>query len=80
MKKSIYSNTDSFSQAPLLSLLPTLGDLVSLKKLNSSFFARLERVVALRADLGADAPKETSRRLVMEEALLKQVLDWTEVG
>ena len=61
-----------------MSLLPLLGNLSSLKKLSSSFFARLEKVASLRAELGNDAPKETSRRLAAEESLLKQILDWTE--
>jgi hypothetical protein len=39
----------------------------------SSLFARQEKVVQLREQGGS---KELERRLVCEEAMLRQVLDW----
>jgi len=73
MSTTIGSPPDSFSLSPLLSLLPTCGSVARVEGMVSSLFARQEKVVQLREQGGS---KELERRLVCEEAMLRQVLDW----
>lgn len=80
MKKSLFAPPDPFSLAPLLMLLPVRGDIAKLEALTSSLFARYEKVVALRRDMGEDVEREVARRLGAEEAMLRQVLDWLAVN
>ena len=84
MKRSLYSEPDSFSLLPLVSLLPVLGKISKLESLTSSFYARYEKVKLLQSELNAGEGQNKSlregvRRYSAEEAMLRQVLDWLEV-
>jgi len=80
MKRLLYSPPESFSLSPLLSILPVKGGVGELEKLTSSFYARYEKVTALKKNLGADEASETTRRVVAEEVMLKQILEWLSVS
>jgi hypothetical protein len=67
---------DSFSLAPLLSLLPSVGSVARLEGLVSSLFARYESVEAARADAES---QEVRAQLSLESAMLRQILDWLAV-
>lgn len=77
MKSSHFSNPDPFSTMPLLSLLPILGDLARLSNLKESFYARYERVAAIKRD--SSNQDVNSKLLLTELAMLKQILQWLEV-
>lgn len=79
MKKSLFDYPDPFALAPLTALLPVTGSISSLPGLASSLFARYEKVQAFRSELGDDADRNVARRLMAEEEMLKQVLDWLAV-
>ena len=79
MRRSLYSNNDTFAQAPLLALLPNRGSAAGLEALSTSLFARYERVGVLKSQLGDDASREALRRVTAEEAMLKQVMDWLKL-
>ena len=79
-KRSLYTPPESFSLSPLLSLLPVKGVVGNLEKLTSSFYARYEKVHALKASLKRETPSEAWHKLNAEEGMLKQVLDWLAVN
>ena len=76
MSSSVGGPPDPFSLSPLLSLLPSCGSITRLEPLMSSFFARHEKVVALKEQAST---KEQERRFACEEAMLRQLLDWLAV-
>jgi hypothetical protein len=50
---------------------------LELRKMTSAFYARYEKVAALKKGLGDGAAAgEPSRRLAVEELMLRQILDW----
>jgi len=67
---------EPFSLSPLVSVLPTVGNVSRLESLVSSLFARYETVEALRED--TDTP-EARTKLANEAAMLRQILDWLAV-
>jgi len=67
---------DRFSLSPLLSVLPSVGNVSRLESLVSSLFARFEAVEALREH--AEAP-EARAKYSNESAMLRQILDWLAV-
>jgi hypothetical protein len=69
-------NPEPFSLSPLVSVLPTLGNVSRLESLVSSLFARFETVDELREH--ADVP-EVRTKLANEAAMLRQILDWLAV-
>ena len=72
---------DLFSFSPMLSILPVLGQVGKLETLTSFFFARYEKVSALRKELELHDPADESlRRSTLELAMLRQVLDWLKVN
>jgi hypothetical protein len=81
MKKQLFSSPEAFSLLPLLSLLPVHGKVAKLKDLTTSLFARYEKVHSMQREIttSTDNDRELSRRLAVEEAMLRQVLDWLEV-
>jgi len=62
--------------APLLVLLPRAGSSGRLETLVSPLYARFEKVSRLVDDLDDSSSAEMRKRLVSEQAMLKQVLDW----
>jgi len=83
MKRLLYSPPESFSLSPLLSLLPVKGVVGELEKLTSSLYARYEKVTALKTNLGANEANEASEtigRVVAEQVMLKQILEWLSVN
>lgn len=73
MSGNIGGPPDSFSLSPLLSLLPEGGDLYRLETLVSAFYARQEKVEALRNE----APdRESERKCALEAGMLRQILEW----
>jgi len=79
MKRSVCSEPEDFSVSPLLALLPRKGNAGKLALLTSSLYARYEKVSGLRRDLGDAAEKNTVKKLLAEEGMLRQVLEWLEV-
>lgn len=81
MGRPHFSAPDSFSLFPMLALLPVRGSLKRLEQLTSSLYARYEKVTNLRKEIGVagEVDREVDKRLVSEEAMLRQVLDWLEL-
>lgn len=79
MKKSLLAQPDAFSIAPLLTLLPVAGEVSKLEPYASAFFARYDQVKSLRhfAETSGDSVME--QRYAVEEAMLRQVLDWLAI-
>lgn len=75
MKRSLLSPPDFFSSNPFLTLLPSTGSVAELQKLNASFFARYERVAALRREM-EQGSGDIDRRVHAEEQMIRTVLDW----
>ncbi len=69
-------NPDPFSLAPLISVLPNVGNVTRLESLVSSLFARFQAVDALREH--TELP-ETRVKLANELGMLRQILDWLSV-
>jgi hypothetical protein len=67
---------DPFSLSPLLSVLPSVGNVSRLESLVSSLFARFESVEALREH--TETP-EARAKLTSEAAMLRHILDWLAV-
>jgi len=67
---------ESFSLSPLLSVLPSVGNVSRLESLVSSLFARFEAVEALREQTET---QEARTKLTNEAAMLRQILDWLAV-
>ena len=80
MKRSLAAGPDSFSVAPLLSLLPVMSQTGALQPLSSFFYARFERVAALRRELELQGDSEALRRTSLEQNMLRQMLDWLEIS
>ncbi len=79
-KSSKVSPPDAFSTAPLLSILPVRSQISRLEPLTSFFYARYEKVNAMRKELeGPGADSEALRRVIAEQGMIKGVLDWLEV-
>lgn len=76
MSDSVGRPPDAFSLSPLLALLPSCGSITRLDGLVSSLFARHEKIAALRQEASS---KEEERRYAVEEAMLRQILDWLAV-
>lgn len=76
MKRPLYSPPEAFSLQPLLTFLPVRGSVAELKKMNASLYARYEKVSALKKGLVGEAGSGAQQRVLAEEAMLKQVLDW----
>lgn len=77
---NVFSEPDAFSQAPLLALLPSRGDLKKLEAQHSALYARLEKVESLHKELsGSSNELGVSRRLLAEQLMLRQVLDWVSM-
>ena len=79
MKRGLYSAPEAFSLLPLLALLPVRGEIGRLEALTASFYARYERVSGLLKEAESLLGGEIKRRLVAEQAMLKQILDWLVV-
>ena len=76
MNHSRYSAPEAFSLQPLLTFLPVKGSVRELKKMTASLYARYEKVSMLKKNLGSKGLTEGHQRILAEEAMLKQVLDW----
>jgi len=79
MRRSKVSPADTFSTSPLFSLLPVKSQIGELQPLTSFFYARFEKASALRKELENQGDSEALRRVVLEQEMVKQVLDWLEV-
>ena len=80
MRKPLCTAPDDFSVSPLLALLPRKGNAGKLSVLGSSLYARFEKVAGLRREIGDSADKAAIKRLSVEEAMLRQVLEWLEMN
>ena len=78
MKRSLASPPDPFSVHPLLAVLPCRGSLARLEDFRSALFARYEGVQR-GLHVAAQNP-EVRRRLSTEEAMLRAVLEWLQLG
>jgi hypothetical protein len=65
-----------FSLSPLLSVLPSVGNVSRLENLVPSLFARFESVQALREH---NEDPNIRAKLMNEAAMLRQILDWLAV-
>lgn len=79
MKRNLYSAPEAFSLSPLLALLPVRGDIGKLESLTASFYARYEKVSGLLKEAENVLGGEIKKRLLAEQAMLKQILDWLVV-
>lgn len=71
--------TDPFLQAPLTAVMPSLGQLESLKELKTFIFARYEKVEAARQ--GHLSRSERIPEAVQAELdMLFEVLDWLKMS
>ena len=79
MRKSLFEEPSATTASPMLSLLPSLGQVSELERYSASFFARLEKVEALRESSDSDDAdsEELSQSLDKEFEMLKEVLAWT---
>ena len=68
---SKFKQKDSFSEAPLLVLLPEKTNLGNLEKYDASYFARHESVKNINK-----TNKKEDVAAIAEEKMLKQVLEW----
>lgn len=75
MKRNILSESDGFSNAPFLSLLPGRTPLGKSTNFQAALFARFERVTQ-EADNQMNNDAESSRRISAERQMLSVVLDW----
>ena len=73
------TGSDPFSLSPMLSLLPVGGNLSKLESFTSSLFARYEKVMSLLESEQISSGTESHQRLIAEQNMLKQVLDWLNV-
>ncbi len=71
-------NIDPFSQSPIVTLLPVLSQVDKLKDLKSFFYARYEKVAALREGVVGDMNKSDDA-LQAEYAMLLEILDWLKI-
>lgn len=78
-KQSLLSQSDSFSAAPLLSLLPVAGDIARLESYISAFYARFEQVEGLKKSEAAKDDRLFEQRCVAESGMLRAVLDWLAI-
>ncbi len=76
MKRGILTPPDAFSIAPLLSLLPITGSISKLESYSSALFARFDQVSSLREGAKGAGETDLELRYGVEEAMLRQVLDW----
>lgn len=79
MKRTFSYFPDENSYSPFLGILPVVGSANDLAGLTESLFARNEKVSALLADSRDAAPAELRKRLLLEQGMLRQVLDWLKV-
>ena len=79
MKRSFYSAPEAFSLSPLLALLPVRGEIGKLEALTASLYARYEKVSGLLKEAESVLGGEIKRRLLAEQGMLKQILDWLVV-
>lgn len=79
MKRTKVSPPDTFSTAPMLAILPVKSQIGALEPLTSFFYARYEKVAAMRKELESQGDSEGLRRIAAEQGMLKEVLDWLEV-
>ena len=73
MTDKLSSPIESFALSPLIAVLPSLGSLTRLDSLLSSLYARQDKAEAMRAHA---LDKESERKLLIEAAMLHQILDW----
>ena len=74
---SLLAQPDPYLRAPLIALLPVLGNLSKLEGFTSSLYARFEKVKALYEGCPEESPQ--FRKLSAEIGMLTQVLDWLSV-
>ena len=79
MRKTMFSPPEDFSLSPLLAILPSKGNAAKLSEMNSSLYARYEKVAMLHKELADLADKSSVKRIISEELMLKHVLEWLEV-
>ena len=79
MRKSLFEEPSATTASPMLSLLPSLGEVSELERYSASFFARLEKVEALKASSEEGDVDESGMQqsLDKEVEMLKEVLAWT---
>ncbi|WKZ57177.1 MAG: hypothetical protein QY326_00515 [Bdellovibrionota bacterium] len=75
MKRSLLGSPDFFASNPFLALLPSVGNVAELQKMAPSFFARYEKVAALRREM-EQGTGDIDKRIHAEEQMIRTVLDW----
>ena len=79
IRRPLFSTPEEFSVSPLLSLLPQMGSVGRLASLTPSLLARYEKVSGLHKGLVDSADRSALKKVVAEEAMLRQVLEWLDV-
>lgn len=78
MKRSFFAPIDPYSLSPLFALISQRGDVKELIRLKPSLFARYEKVKAIRSEDGVNEVRDIFKKLIAEEEMLKEVLDWLD--
>lgn len=76
MVKSLYSAPEEFAVSPLLSLLPEKSKVSKLPQLNSSLYARYERVESQLKQ--SELAESEIKALQAEVVMLREVLQWLD--
>jgi len=80
VKRPFQATPEDFSISPLLTILPKKGNTGNLSLFTSSLYARFEKVRELREEISDSEDKNSIKKVLAEEAMLKQVLEWLEVN
>ncbi len=75
MKDRTFIKPDLFSQAPMLSLLPVLSQVEKLKAMQSFFYARYEKVAAIKEN----SHEKINDFIQAEYSMLIEILDWLKM-
>ena len=78
MKRSPLTPPDEFSQAPLYSILPRVGDAFLLIKAKGAFFARKEKLSNQSVDISSPESREAQKKSDSEVRMLTEILSFIE--
>ena len=74
MARNTFKKNDDFTASPMLTLLPVLSQVNKLEELTNFFYARYEKIAAMKG--GLESQSASSTHFNAELAMLKEVLHW----
>jgi hypothetical protein len=82
MRKKYTGFPDEFSALPLLSLVPSIGDVNKIELFSVAMFARYEKIMGLIESCEQDTTidPEYVNKLRTERSMLHEVLDWLAIA